>query len=85
MIAVMMTKFLLNDLPHAGRLIGDKYIHMSPTPGQLSYIASLCQQLKITTPYEERVKTFGEAGMLIRELEAERGHRKKVKRGNPRR
>ncbi len=51
-----------------------------PTGPQLHYIAILCMQLKITTPYEEQVKTFGEAGIRIKELEGERKRRKRLKR-----
>ncbi|GAI84320.1 unnamed protein product [marine sediment metagenome] len=52
----------------------------SPTPGQLKYIAVLSQQLHMPEP---SVRTYGEAGRMIRELEAEREHRKRLKSGNP--
>jgi len=52
-----------------------------PTPAQLRYIAILCQKLSIKEPLEERVRTRGEAGRLIRELEAEAKYRKRS--GNP--
>jgi len=57
-------------------LLADNAYSDDPTPGQLRYIAALCQQLKIQQPYEEQVRTFGEAGRLIRELEAERKARR---------
>jgi hypothetical protein len=47
-----------------------------PTPAQLRYIALLCTKLKIREPLEELVKTRGEAGRLIRELQAEERFRK---------
>ena len=75
MIAIMLAKFALNDVPHAVGLI-DNPGQEPPTSGQLRYIATLCQQLTITVPYEEQVKSQGEAGRMIRELEAERRHRK---------
>ena len=74
-ITLLLAKFCLNDIPHAAGITGIDY-ERPPTTGQLRYIASLCQQLKITTPYEERVKTFGEAGRMIRELEGEGKYRK---------
>ena len=79
MIAVMLAKFMLNDIPHAAGILGNPH-QEHPTSGQLRYIAVLCQQLKITTPYEEQVKTQGEAGRMIRELEAEREHRKRKRK-----
>ncbi len=78
MIYMLLAKFMLNDVPHAAGILGSPDYGRPPTPGQLRYITVLCQQLKITTPYEERVKTFGEAGRFIRELEAERDHTKKL-------
>jgi len=83
MIAILIAKFMMNDLPHAAGLLTNSSYKDPPTPGQLRYIAILCQQLRITTPYEEQVRTYGEAGRMIRELEAERAHRKKQKKGNP--
>jgi len=74
-ITLMLAKFMMNDVPHAAGIIGDRY-QQDPTPGQLRYIAALCQQLKITTLHEEQVKTFGEAGTMIRELEAEKAYRR---------
>lgn len=53
-----------------------------PTPGQLRYIAILCQQLGMEKPLEERMKTKGEAGRMIRELEEEKKYRKQLK-SNP--
>jgi len=84
MIAILLAKFLINDLPHAAGLTGTDY-ERPPTTGQLRYIASLCQQLKMPIPYEEQVRTFGEAGRMIREFEAEREYRRKQKKasGNP--
>ena len=62
MIAVMLAKFLLNDVPHAVGLLDN--------PGQ-----------EDPTPYEEQIKTQGEAGRMIRELEAERSHRRSRRSG----
>lgn len=76
---MLVAKFVLNDIPHAAGLLAKPDYSRRPTPGQLHYIASLCQQLKITTPYEEKTMTFGEAGRLIRELEAERKYRREHK------
>ncbi len=78
LMALLMAKFLLNDLPHASGLLANPDYERPPTGPQLHYIAVLCQQLKITVQYEEQVKTIGEAGRMIRELEAERKYRKKV-------
>jgi len=83
LITMMLAKFIINDLPHAAGLLADHRDTDPPTPRQLRYIASLCQRLKIATPHEERVKSAGEAGRLIRELEAEVEHRKKSKGENP--
>lgn len=83
MIAVLLAKFIINDLPHAAGLLANPNYGEPATPRQLHYIAVLCQQLKITTPYEEQVRTSGEAGRLIRELETEREHRKRLSGGNP--
>jgi len=80
MLAILLAKFCLNDLPHAAGLTGTDY-ERKPTTGQLRYIAVLCQQLKMTVVYEEQVKTFGEAGRMIRELKAEREYRKRLKSG----
>ena len=81
MLSIMMAKFLLNDLPHASGLLANPDYEPPPTGPQLHYIAVLCQRLKITTPYEEQVKTKGEAGRMIRELQAEEKHRKRLKSG----
>ncbi len=77
----MLAKFLLNDLPHASGLLANNDYERKPTSGQLRYIAILSQQLKITVAYEEQVRTFGEAGMMISELKAERTYRARLKRG----
>lgn len=74
--AVLAAKFILNDIPHAAGMLAKPDYSRPPTPAQLHYIASLCARLKIKTPYEEEVKTFGEAGRLIRELEQEDKYRK---------
>lgn len=79
MITLLLAKLVLNDMPHAAGITQGQYYERKPTPGQLHYIASLCQQLKMTVVYEERVRTFGEAGLMIRELEAEREYRKQLK------
>jgi len=42
-----------------------------PTSGQLRYIALLCDKAHIKEPLEEQVKSKGEAGRLIRELQQE--------------
>ena len=47
-----------------------------PTPGQIRYIAILTRDLKMPEP---TVVSFGEAGRMIKELEAERAHRRRVK------
>jgi len=65
---------------HKPVLLANPNIERKPTPGQLRYIAVLCQQLKMTVVYEERVRTFGEAGLMIRELEAERKYRRKLQK-----
>lgn len=90
MITLMLAKFILNDVPHylfeetTMRSLKVMRVDDRPaTPGQLRYIAILCTELKMTTPYEERIKTFGEAGMMIRELEEERRYRRKLKSGSP--
>ncbi len=80
MITLLLAKFVLNDIPHAAGILGNPGQEPA-TPGQLRYIAVLCQQLEITAPYEERVRTPGEAGRMIRELEAERAHRKRLRSG----
>lgn len=43
-----------------------------PTPAQIRYITNLCMRLGIREPLEENVHTKGEAGRLIRDLEARR-------------
>lgn len=37
----------------------------------------------MTVVYEEQIKTYGEAGRMIRELEEEEKYRKRLKSGNP--
>lgn len=73
--SLMLAKIMTNDMPHAVGLIDNNY-ERPATPAQLRHIAVLCMQLGIDTPYEGRVKTFGEAGRMIRELESERKYRK---------
>ena len=80
MLTVLMAKFLLNDVPHASGLLASNDYKRKPTSGQLRYIALLSQQLKMTVAYEERVRTFGEAGMMISELKAERTYRVRLKK-----
>lgn len=77
MISLMFAKFILNDVPHAAGITGEPYGVDRPTPAQIRYITSLCMRLKITEPLEEKVQTKGEAGKLIRELEAEDRRRQK--------
>ena len=48
----------------------------SPTPGQRRYIAILSAELRMPEP---DVRSYGEAGRMIRELETERSFRKRVK------
>jgi len=68
MISILFVKFMLNDVPHAAGLYESGYDE-PPTDSQIRYIAILCMRKGIKTPYEEQVKTKGEAGRLIRELE----------------
>ncbi len=85
MIAILLAKFCLNDLPHAAGLTDTDY-ERPPTTRQLRYISILRQQLKMTVVYEEQVRTLGEAGGMIRELQEEKKYRKKqkeLKGGNP--
>jgi len=49
----------------------------SPTPGQRRYIAILSAELKMPEP---DVRSYGEAGRMIRELQAEKRHRALAKR-----
>lgn len=79
MIYMLLARFMLNDIPHAAGIFEPRL----PTSGQLSYIAILCSRLHITVQYEEQVKTFGEAGRMIRELQEEEKYRKRLKSGNP--
>ncbi len=79
MLAILLAKFCLNDLPHAAGITGSGY-DRPPTIGQLRYIVGLRQRLKMTITYERQVVTFGEAGRMIRELEAEEKHRKRLKK-----
>lgn len=83
MLTILLAKFFLNDLPHAAGLAGKPDYERDPTSGQLRYIALLSQELKITIVYEERVRTFGEAGRVISELKAEKKYRKQLGSGNP--
>lgn len=82
-IYMLLARFMLNDIPHAAGLFNPTSsspdYERKPTPGQLRYIAILCQQLKITVAYEEKVASRGEAGRLIRELEEEKRYRHKRK------
>ncbi len=80
MLTMLMAKFMLNDLPHASGLLPDSGPGRPASPGQLRYIAILSQELRITVAYEERVRTFGEAGLMISELKAEKAHRVRRKR-----
>ena len=52
------------------------YDDRDPTPGQLRYIALLTAELKMPEP---TVRSYGEAGRMIRELQAERTYRRRVK------
>ncbi len=79
MLAILLAKFCLNDLPHAAGITGSGY-DRPPTTGQLRYIAGLRQRLKMTITYERQVVTFGEAGRMIRELEAEDKYRKRLEK-----
>ena len=81
MLTIILAKFILNDVPHASGLLANPDYERKPTSGQLRYIAILSQQLRMTVVYEERVRTFGEAGMMISELKAEKEYRKKLKSG----
>ena len=83
MLTIMMVQFLLNDVPHAVGLVGGSSHLDNPTGRQIRYITQLSMQLGITTPLEERPETQGDAGRLIRELEAERDRRKRIKSANP--
>ncbi len=80
MLAILLAKFCLNDIPHAAGITGSSY-DRPPTIGQLRYITGLRQRLKMTIVYEREVVTFGEAGRMIRELEAEEKHRKRLESG----
>jgi len=82
MLAILLAKFCLNDLPHAAGITGNP-VDRPPTIKQLRYITGLRQRLKMTITYERQVVTFGEAGRMIRELETEEKFRKKQKSGNP--
>ena len=79
MITLMLVKFMFNDVPHASGMLANPEPVRKPTPGQLRYIAILCQQLTITRPYEGEVKSFGEAGRMISELKVEKAYRKQSK------
>ncbi len=81
MLAILLAKFCLNDIPHAAGITGPGY-DRPPTTGQLRYIAGLRQRLKMTIVYEREVVTFGEAGRMIRELKAEEKHRKRLESGS---
>lgn len=54
-----------------------------PTARQCRYITILCMQLGIKEPLEDKVSTRGEAGRLIRELEAKVRYRKGLRGSNP--
>ena len=78
---MFMGKIMLNDIPHyvfeevTSQTLRVRRVTASeepPTPAQIRYIALLCQQLHIKEPLEERVKTRGEAGVLIRQLKAQK-------------
>jgi len=90
MIALMMAKLMLNDVPHylfedvTMRTLRVAHIdERCATPAQLRLIAIKSARLKIPEP---RVKYFGEAGRMIRELMEEEKYReqqKKLKSGSP--
>lgn len=82
MMTLLLARFAINDLPHAAGLLSNPN-EVPPTARQLRYVAILCQQLEIREPIEEHVRTGGEAGRLIRELEWEKKRRKQLKVGNP--
>lgn len=78
MVALMMAKLMLNDLPHAAGITKGPDYGGPPTPGQLRYIAIMSQQLGMPEPH---VETFGEAGLMITELKAEKEYRRRLKHG----
>jgi len=87
MIAIMLAKFMLNDVPHylfedttMRELKVTRVDERDATPAQLRLIAIKSARLKIPEPV---VKGFGEAGRMIRELQAEETSRKKLGGGNP--
>lgn len=80
MITILMAKFMMNDVPHylfeTSTMRELKVMHVDErgaTGPQLHYIAILSSRLKISEPV---VKGFGEAGRMIKELEAEEKYRK---------
>ncbi len=84
MITLMLTKLMLNDVPHylfesttMRELKVMRVDDRRATGPQLRYIAILTARLKISEPV---VKGFGEAGRMIRELEAEQEYRKRLKK-----
>lgn len=84
MIQMMLAKFMFNDLPHASGMIPHTRYDDPPTGPQLSHIARLCIRTHTTTIHEERVTTFGEAGRMIRELQAEEARQKRERKIAPR-
>lgn len=83
MIGLMLARFMLNDVPHylfeettMRELKVTRVDERGATGPQLRYIAILSMRLKIPEPV---VKGFGEAGRMIRELEAEEKYRKTKK------
>ena len=89
MIAIMLAKFMFNDVPHylfeETTMHSLKVTHVDErgaTGPQLRYIALLSARLKIPEPV---VKGFGEAGSMITHLKKEEQERKRLKSnpGNP--
>jgi len=88
MIAIMLTKFMFNDVPHylfedttMRELKVTRMDERDATSAQLRLIAIKSAKLKIPEP---TVKKFGEAGLMIRELGREEEYRKRLKGGgNP--
>jgi len=80
MIRLMLAKFMMNDVPHylfedttMRELKVTRVDERDATPAQLRLIAIKSAKLKIPEPV---VKKFGEAGLMIRELEREEKSRK---------
>ncbi len=85
LVTLLLAKFMLNDVPHflfeattMRELKVTRVDERGATGPQLHYIAILTARLKIPEPV---VKGFGEAGRMIRELEAEEKYRKGLKSG----